>query len=59
MLAPRRDNPAVAALTESRDQIASLSEFLCREGLWSEREAQRVIAETKNSFAPTLAKATL
>ena len=53
MLTQVQDNPAMTALAESRDEVKALNEFLCHEGLWSEQQAERVIAETRPSKAST------
>jgi hypothetical protein len=42
------ENPVAVALKESREEIAALSEFLCSEGFWSDEEAQKMIAETRD-----------
>jgi hypothetical protein len=47
------ENPVTTALKESREQIASLREFLYREGFWSDKEAERMIAETRD-LAPSM-----
>jgi TPP-dependent pyruvate/acetoin dehydrogenase alpha subunit len=48
-------NPVTVTLRESRDEIASLREFLCNEGFWSEKEEQKTIAKTKKAdLVPTL-----
>jgi hypothetical protein len=41
-------NPVIATLRESRDEVTSLTEFLCREGFWSDEEAETMIAETRD-----------
>jgi len=47
------ENPARVALKESRDEVAALAEFLCREGFWSDEEAEKVIADTRD-VAPAM-----
>jgi hypothetical protein len=42
-----RENSAMDALAESRDEVKALGELLRREGLWSDEEMGRTIAETR------------
>lgn len=44
-----QQNPVIATLSESRDEVISLSDFLFREGFWSDDEAKRMIAETRDA----------
>jgi hypothetical protein len=48
-----KDNPVTAALKESRNEIAVLREFLYSQGFWSDQEAEKIIAETRD-LVPTL-----
>jgi len=43
-------NSVIVTLTESRDEIASLSECFCSEGFWSNQEAEMTIADTREAL---------
>jgi len=47
-------NPVTTALKESRNEIAALREFLYSEGFWSDKEAEMIVAETRDDHVPAL-----
>jgi hypothetical protein len=46
----QKKSPVTVALKESLNEITTLREFLCREGFWSDREAKKIIAETRDDL---------